>query len=378
MDRNDPIDALLALVLAAGPGAPRKRLVEHQGSAVAALAGQRPAWRHAGLDEAVQQRLLHPDDQHLARCRAWLAGGPARHLIGWLDADYPPLLRATANAPLGLFVEGDPALLWHPSVAVVGSRNPSPGGADNARLFAATLAASGLGIASGLAAGIDGCAHAAALDAGGITLAVVGTGPDLAYPARHGRLRDRIAAAGAVVSEHPPGTPARSGHFPARNRLLAGLSLGTLVIEAAHRSGALITARLAADAGREVMALPGSIHNPLARGCHRLIRDGAWLVESPQEVSAALAPVAMALGEHLRARLHASGPASAPVRAPVAAAAHTPATARLLQALGHEPADLDQLAARTGLGAADLAPVLLQLELEGHLARAHGRYSRRL
>ncbi|MFT4197950.1 MAG: DNA-processing protein DprA [Pseudoxanthomonas sp.] len=369
MDDTDPSDALLALVLAGGPGAPRRALLERHPSAAAALHAGVAGGSTAGLDATTRARLRRPCGERLARCRDWLAQ-PGRHLLGWRDPDYPPLLRAIASPPLALFVDGDPAWLWHPAVAVVGSRNPSVGGGDNARVFATALAACGLVVASGMAAGIDACAHQAALDAGAATIAVVGTGPDLAYPTRHAPLRARIATHGAVVSEHPPGTGARAAHFPARNRLLAGLALGTLVVEAAHRSGALITARLAAEAGREVMALPGSIHNPLARGCHRLIRDGALLVESPQEVVEALAPAAQALGRQLRLRLGEQAPA---------AAAPDPENqaGRVWRALGHEPADLDQLAARTGLDVAALAPALLQLELDGRIAREHGRYQRR-
>src|SRR5690606_26713709 len=177
------------------------------------------------------------------------------------------------------------------------------GGRDTAFEFARAFAASGLAVISGLAAGIDTAAHEGALAAGGRTIAVLGTGVDVPYPRRNTALYQRIAATGAIASEYPPGTGVHKGQFPRRNRIIAGLALGTLVVEAAHRSGALITARLAADAGREVFAIPGSIHNPKARGCHRLIRDGAALVETPEEVIEALAPVAKGLAESLRDRI---------------------------------------------------------------------------
>ncbi|HLM53709.1 MAG TPA: DNA-processing protein DprA, partial [Pseudoxanthomonas sp.] len=234
----------------------------------------------------------------------------------------------------------------------------------------------GVAVISGMAAGIDAAAHEAALAHDGVTVAVLGTGPDIAYPRSNTILRDRIAERGAVVSEHPPGTGARPGHFPSRNRILAGLALGTLVVEAAERSGALITARLAAESGREVFAVPGSIHNPMARGCHRLIRDGACLVDSAAEVLAALSPVARELAHALRGRL---GDA-APVPHVQATAAHAPLAPDyqpLWLALGHDPTGMDLLVERTGLTAAELSSMLLVMELDGRVAVEHGRYSRK-
>lgn len=280
-----------------------------------------------------------------------------------------------SGAPLALFVDGDANWLWHPQVAIVGSRNATRGGCDNARDFATAMAATGMVVTSGMAEGIDAAAHAAALDAGAPTIAVVGTGPDLVYPRGHARLAARIREAGAIVSEFLPGTPARREHFPRRNRLIAGLSLGTLVIEAADRSGALITARLAGEAGREVFAVPGSIHNPLARGCHRLIRQGAALVEDAREVLAALAPVAAGLADALRARLAADVAPAVPSRPDAAPA--DPDHARVLDALGHDPVAIDTLVARTGLTVAQLSSILLLLELQGLVAGEHGRYVRR-
>ena len=224
-----------------------------------------------------------------------------------------------------------------------------------------------------MAEGIDAAAHAGALDAiDGLTLAIVGTGPDRAYPVVHAELRDAIAQRGAIISEHPPGTPPLRRHFPARNRLVAGLTLGTLVIEAAERSGALISARMAADAGREVLALPGSIHNPMARGCHRLIRDGAQLVETPAEVLEVLIRACPSLSETLHARL------DAPIHPVQAEGPEPPADHQTLwSALGHDPIPMDGLVARTGLTVAELSPMLLALELQGRLAVEHGRYTRK-
>lgn len=379
-------EALLALTLAGGASAPRRTLLDRHGGPAAVRALPRPRWREAGLD-AAQIRALDGDPAALApdllaRCRDWLRQ-PGHQLIGWHDPDYPPLMRKAGSPPLALFVDGDPALLWYPAVAVVGSRSPTAGGRDNARSFSRALVAAGYAVTSGLAAGVDRVAHEAALDAGGLTVAVLGTGPDVPYPQNHAGLMARIAAHGAVVSEHPPGTAARREHFPSRNRILAGLTLGTLVIEAASRSGALITARLAADAGREVFAVPGSIHNPMARGCHRLIRDGAALVESADEVTAALGAWAGALRGELQRRL-GSAERAAPARtgaagtaAADAGAAGDPTHHRLWQALGHDPSTMDQLTERTGLTAAALSSMLLVMELQGRVAVEHGRYSRR-
>lgn len=369
--------ALIALVAAAGAAAPRRALLERHGSAAAALAAGPAAWREAELSETQAAALRAPDGVELERAQAWLAAS-GHHLIGWHDPDYPPLLRRSPNPPLALFVAGDPSRLWHPAVAVVGSRAPTPGGRDNAADFARALAASGLAVISGLAAGIDTAAHQAVLAGGGATVAILGTGPDVPYPRANAALHARIAETGAVVSEHLPGTGARPAHFPSRNRIIAGLSLGTVVIEAAERSGALITARLAAEAGREVFALPGSIHNPLARGCHRLIRDGVALIERPDELTAALAPLAQQLAADLRLRLNV------PIQG-----GHTPVTRpvqderfddgnyqSLWSALGHDPTGMDHLVERTGLTPAVLSSMLLIMELEGRVAAQHGRYFR--
>lgn len=379
MEIDDDILALLKLVLAGGAMAVRRDLLDaHGGSAIAAVAaGLR---RDSPLDDAQRSRLRSPPHAEWRASLDWLEQ-PGHHLLGWQHADYPPLLRRSSSPPLALFIDGDPTLLWHPAVAVVGSRSPTAGGRDNARGFSRALATSGVAVASGLAAGIDAAAHEAALAVeGGITVAVLGTGPDLAYPPANAGLRDRIAARGAVLSEHPPGTAAKPSHFPSRNRILAGLSLGTLVIEAAERSGALITARQAADNGREVFAVPGSIHNPLARGCHRLIRDGAALVESAGEILAVIAPLADELAASLRGRL-ANGPdrphsgtGEGPSEPP---AGLNPDYQTLWVAMGHDPTGMDELVERTGLTAAELSSMLLVMELDGRVAVEHGRYSRK-
>lgn len=364
---------LLRLLASGARAGGLRRLLDSHGSACAALAAGRRDWASHGLDAEACHAIRNPDATAMRRGEDWLAA-PDRQLIGWRDSDYPPLLRRIASPPAMLFLAGDAGLAWRPAVAIVGSRAATAGGCANAAAFATALAAAGLCVVSGLAAGIDAAAHRAALEAGGATLAVLGTGPDVAYPARHRPLLERIAVEGAVVSEHLPGTQPLKQHFPSRNRILAGLSLGTLVVEAAERSGALITARLAADAGREVFALPGSIHNPMARGCHRLIREGATLVDTPAEVLAVLGPLAADLAQALRGALGGPIPMAESDSGP--ALPSEPDYNRLWQALGHDPTGMDELAERTGLTAAALSSMLLALELEGRVAAQHGRYCR--
>ncbi len=366
-------EPLLRLLLSGAPTSGLRRLLDSHGTAQAAVVAGARDWASHGLTAPVCNAIRTPDAAALRNAAEWLQA-PGHHLLGWRDAEYPPLLRRIASPPAMLFVAGDPAQLWRPAVAIVGSRTATAGGCTNAGQFARQLAKAGLCIASGLAAGIDAAAHSATLEAGGVTVAVLGTGPDIAYPARHQTLLERIAATGAVVSEHPPGTGPLRQHFPSRNRILAGLSLGTLVIEAALRSGALITAHQAIDAGREVFAVPGSIHNPMVRGCHRLIREGATLVETPQEVIDALTPLVLDLARALQGELCASPlPSVAPAQSPLLAQTNYN---RLWQALGHDPTGMDALEERTGLTVAELSAMLLTLELEGHVAAEHGRYCR--
>jgi DNA processing protein len=285
-----------------GPAGLRERLDAAQGDIGRALTHLQAY--PAPLGEPARAWLDRPDEARLAADMAWLAE-PGHRLLRYTEADFPPQLENIPTPPAALFVVGDASLLLYPQVAIVGARNASAAGLAHARTFACALAQAGFAITSGMADGIDGAAHTAALDAGAITLAVVGTGPDRVYPRKHHALAQRIAANGAMISEFAPGTAARADHFPRRNRIISGLALGTLVVEAGLQSGSLITARLAGEQGREVFALPGSIHNPLARGCHRLIRDGVQLVESPAEIIETLAPATRMLGGELAARLSA-------------------------------------------------------------------------
>lgn len=358
-----------------GPGGLRERLAAAGGRIDAVVAQLHR--QSAMLDAQAQAWLAQPDEARLADDLAWLAQ-PQHRLLRCTDADFPPQLETIPQPPAALFVVGDASLLLRPQLAIVGARSASTAGRDNARAFARYLALAGFVITSGLADGIDGAAHEAALDAEQPTLAVIGTGPDLVYPRKHRELSARVAAAGALVSEFPPGTAARADHFPRRNRLIAGLSLGTLVIEAGLQSGSLITARLAGEQGREVFAVPGSIHNPLARGCHRLIRDGARLVEAAPEIVETLVPAARALGAELALRLERTPAAAEPGDRPAGGGwRDDPDYRRLLDVLGHDPMALDDLAARTGQGAAELSSMLLMLELEGCVeGLPGGRYQR--
>ncbi|MBS0452919.1 MAG: DNA-protecting protein DprA [Proteobacteria bacterium] len=312
-----------------------------------ALAQQPPE-----LDALVEQTWL------------WLQAAPERNRIVTLaDAAYPASLLETADPPLLLYLMGpaqfDLTQLGR-SLAVVGSRNPTPQGASNARAFGRALTESGVSVVSGLALGIDGAAHEGALDGAAgndkllATVAVVGTGLDRVYPARHRQLAHRIAQQGLLVSELPLGTPPLTQNFPKRNRIIAGLTRGTLVVEAALQSGSLITARLAVEQGKEVFAIPGSIHAPQARGCHALIRQGAKLVETVKDIF-----------EDLRLE-------PAPTKHVAPSSARTQEEPPLLAAMGHDPVSLDALVARTGWPAAQLQAQLLEMELSGEVARLPG------
>ena len=369
-------EALLRLIAAGGPAAPRRHLLDLHGDPGQALRVGARGWREAGLDARQIASLQAPHADLIDHASRWLEQ-PGHALVGWHDPDYPPLLRSIASPPLALCMAGDPTLAWRPMVAVVGSRAATAAGCEHAFEFATQLARAGFVVASGLASGIDAAAHRAALVVGeATTVAVLGCGPDLAYPSAHRSLLAEVGASGCVLSEHLPGTRARREFFPSRNRIIAGLSLGTLVVEAGERSGALITARQAADAGREVFAVPGSIRNPLARGCHRLIRDGATLVETAQEVIEQLAPMAADHAVTLRARLNAPIPAGSDPAVPQVAEQDRDYK-RLWLALGHDPSPMDALVERSGLTAAELSSMLLVMELEGRVAVEHGRYSRK-
>jgi DNA processing protein len=349
------------LILASAPGlhaAIFHRLTTELGAPERICAASRTKLIQIGLSEAQAEAVSAPDRERLQDDRKWLA--ESRHSLVLLgSAEYPPLLAQLSDAPIALYVEGEASVLKEPQLAIVGSRNPTPSGRETAHDFAAHLARCGLTITSGLALGIDAASHRGALDADGHTLAVCGTGLDIAYPRAHADLAREIAAHGALVSEFPLGTPPLKLNFPRRNRLISGLSLGTLVVEAAVRSGSLITARLAGDQGREVFAIPGSIHNALARGCHQLIRQGAKLVETADDILSELGSLAAVTGVRIASKSADTQSFSAPLL--------DKEYEILLDALGFEPASVDRLVERTGLRADEIASMLLILELESHV-----------
>lgn len=339
-----------------------RRLLAAFGSHQAVLSAS-VAQRKEVVGAASAQALEKTGDGHdglLALTLSWLAqaDGPQRHLIALGDPDYPAALLETADPPLLLYAIGRIELMRSESLAIVGSRNPTPQGRENAQALAAELGRAGLTTVSGMALGIDGAAHAGALESPASTVAVVGTGLDRVYPKRHLGLAERIASEGLIVSEYSLGTPPLAPNFPLRNRIIAGLTRGTLVVEAALQSGSLITARLAVEAGREVFAIPGSIHSPQSKGCHALIKQGAKLVESARDIL-----------EELRW----PGLDDA-VTTPTAPAATHP----IVDAMGYDPISLDELVRRTGWSAAELNVRLLELELDGRIARLPGQCFQRI
>jgi DNA processing protein len=325
------------------------------------------ARRSAGVPAAACEYLNTAASPSSAE-QAWI-NRPDHHLVTFVDPRYPATLRTLDSRPIVLYVAGDAGVLNEPQLSIVGSRNPTPAGRNTAYDFAESLAARGLTITSGLAEGIDSAAHRGALAAQGITLAVLGNGIDSVYPRGNQRLSEEIRFRGALISEFPLGTPPRRANFPQRNRIIAALSLGTLVVEAASRSGSLITARLAGDQNRELFAIPGSIHNPLSRGCHELIRQGAKLTETVADILRELNFSAFFDGRRSAlGGLDSAGELEAGM---------DKEHKILLDALGFDPADLDVLVVRTGFNAEAVSSMMLILELEGHVQAAPGgRYSR--
>jgi DNA processing protein len=358
--------AWLRLTLTPGIGGESQRRLLAACGLPEAIFASSAASLHAVIGQRASQLLADPPQAAVERALAW-AEEPGHHILTLIDANYPQILLDTPDPPTVLYVLGDPALLNRHCLAVVGSRNATPQGLRNAREFSGALAQRGWHIVSGLALGIDTAAHQGALAAGGCTLAVIGTGIDRVYPARNHELAQHIASRGAIISEFPLGTPAIAGNFPRRNRIIAGMSRGVLVIEAAVESGSLITARLAGEVGREVFAIPGSIHSPQARGCHRLIREGAKLVETAAHVEEELRPV---LGAALPS---ASGLTAVEAPATAAGIDESP----LMALLGHEPVSLDELVASAGLNTDEILATLLDFELNGQIASLPGnRYQR--
>ena len=329
-----------------------QHLLDYFGDISSIVAQPRGRLAEAGLTEEKCNAISSPDEQAIDKALAWL-DHETHHLVAWGEENYPDMIAQIPGPPLMLYVNGDIEALHLPSLAIIGSRNPTKGGIRNAHDFAKHLASHGFSIVSGLAQGIDAAAHQGALDADGKTVAFVGNGIDRVYPAGNRKLAHSIVESGALVSEYPLGAPPERWHFPERNRLISGLSLGTLVVEAARRSGSLITARLAAEQGREVFALPGSIHNPLARGCHELIRQGAKLVETAADILAELRP----LTKHMLETVDDD-------------------YGELRKHLSFDPIGIDELARQSGLTIDQLSSMLLILELHGEVeSLSGGRYA---
>lgn len=360
----DELVGWLRLTLAPGIGCVTQHRLLRRFGLPAALFATPPAVLAREIGAKATDALLgHDASAAIAATADWLSA-PGNHLLTLADAGYPRALLDLPDAPAVLYLRGDTRVLATPALAVVGSRAATAGGMQNAEQFSAAIARAGYAIVSGLALGIDAAAHRGALAAGGTTIAVVGTGLDRVYPARHRELAHTIGEHGLLVSELPLGSGPHPANFPRRNRIIAALARGVLVVEAARESGSLITARLAGELGREVLAIPGSIHAPQARGCHQLIRQGAKLVETADDILEEL-------GVTPAPATPATGPTAA--RAADAGAGASP----VLVALGHDPCALDTLAVRTGLTADALLAMLLELELDGHVAALPGgRYQR--
>jgi DNA processing protein len=365
------LGAWLRLALTPGLGNKvTRKLLATFGSAQAIFDQPGLALRQLGSGKLADALLTEPGNlaAQLEATLHWLDAGDDRQVVTLGDAGYPPALLDIEDPPSILYMLGSPdARAWAaikniaPSLAMVGSRNPTPQGEDNARQFAKVFGAANLCVVSGLALGVDGAAHDGALLGGGTTIAVVGTGLDRVYPKKHLDLAHRIAQDGLIISEYPLGTPPLTANFPRRNRIISGLAQGTLVVEAALKSGSLITARLAAEQGKEVFAIPGSIHSPQSRGCHALIKQGAKLVESAQDVL-----------EELQLP-HATAATSAWVDSQA-----EPEETPLLSAMGFDPVSLDALQARTGLPTPELQGQLLALELDNRVARLPGGLFQRM
>ena len=305
--------------------------------------------------------LLKPDWESVDRELEW-SEEPQHHILTLNDSDYPSLLREIPATPPILYIHGDRGLLQSPQLAIVGSRNPTPNGRITAQDFARHLADVGLTITSGLALGIDAASHLGALESDGYTIAVMGTGLDRVYPARNRDLAHAVAERGALVSEYPLGTTPRPENFPRRNRIISGLSMGTLVVEAALQSGSLTTAHHAVEQGREVFAIPGSIHNPLSRGCHRLIREGAKLVETAEDILSELSALSQAL----------DSPQKTHEKHYDTSESLDQEYERLLDTMGFAPTPVDQLVSLSGLTAEEVSSMLLILELQGYVGSSPG------
>ena len=363
MTEGESLSNWLRLTLVSGIGGERQRkLLRAFGLPEAVFSAGRSALRSVIGDKAADL-LLDTRNEALVACAIAWSEGPDQYIITLADPEYPQALLEIADPPTVLYVRGRLDLLNRPTLSIVGSRNPTPQGIQNTESFASAFARAGLTIASGLALGIDAAAHRGALAAKGNTVAFVGTGIDRIYPARNRDLALEIGAKGCIVSEFPLGSPVMAANFPRRNRLISGVSRGVLVVEAAIESGSLITARLAGEQGREVFAIPGSIHSPQARGCHKLIKQGAKLVETAEDVL-----------EELRWSSSLSTSRASENNED----SSSNESNELLSLIGFDPCAVDELSARSGMSADALSVLLLHLELEGQIARLPGGSFQRL
>ena len=358
MTTTEDLSSWIALSVAPGLGDQSlRKLLKHFGPPDQILAVSESALSQVVGAKLAERIKSHDSSEIVANTLAWLEQ-PNHAMVTLADAGYPPLLLQTADPPPLIYVKGRVDLLSLPAIAVVGSRNATAQGVINAESFAKSLSNSGLCIVSGMALGIDAAAHAGGLAGAGKSVAVVGTGLDRIYPARNKELAHQLAQQGALISEFPLGTPALANNFPRRNRIISGLSLGCLVVEAAVYSGSLITARLASEQGRDVFAIPGSIHSALAKGCHQLIKQGAKLVERAEDI---LEEIQWAYRIHSTAETATTSETDEP----------------LLEHLGFDPAPIDALVSRTGLSAEHISAKLLELELAGLVqSLPGGRYQR--
>lgn len=383
----DDIKAWLHLYRAPGLGyVGLNRLLEYYGDVTAILA-QSKFPTELQVPASVKQYLKQCSDDDLKSVLSWLEK-PDNHIIPVNDAVYPPQLKATDDPPILLFVKGRIEALLMPQLAVVGSRRATQGGLDNGRAFCYDLAKKNWVITSGLAAGVDAAAHQAALDAGGLTVAVMGTGINAIYPKSNQQLAKDIIAQGAVITEFDFNTPPQANNFPRRNRIIAGLSLGTLVVEAGQKSGTLITARLTNEINRPVMAIPGSIHNPMAKGCHWLIKQGAVLVESADDILHELKPGMSMLSDQIRRRLqeqdllavenNQQSPDMEPTERELKNMDLTDTQQIIMDHLGYDPTRFDALVATVELDTATVSSDLLLLELHGLVTKLPGtKYQKR-
>ena len=397
MKTVDELQFWIALWRVSGVGPKSfQKLLANIGDPASVLSSSISTLTHAGISEKLAHAILeNKNNQETATPDIeWLNAADDHHIITIQCDEYPELLKRISDPPPLLYVHGQLSLLKDPQIAIVGSRNPTQGGTNNAYEFAKYLGQTGFCITSGLALGVDGSAHNGALEVNTPTIAVIATGIDRVYPAKHREMAHKIADNGAIVTEYPIGTQPKSSNFPRRNRIISGLSYGTLVVEAAQQSGSLITARLAMEQNREVFAIPGSIHNPLARGCHQLIRQGAKLVETAQDILEEMSAVidVSELQDDQQISASASTAHSTTSEKDIKADSSdtkTLATTQthelpvdddqqiILNEMGFDPISIDQLVVRTGIDTASLSASLLMLELQNHIAsNGGGTYTR--